>query len=138
MTGKRPNYLDGVYDAESLTPKVAGAVTEDDDLGYCSSRPVAKLYHALGVKRNGKRDRVFEYSHFATSYEGDNERLDLVFAGQEKWVVVVHGVRLLHLLYFIKERRIDWIKEAHRDMGQDDGKPFISRIEVHQVVEEGK
>ena len=144
MNAKRPGYLDGVYDADAVKPKQvqnAGPTGDDDeDLGYCASRPVAKLYHALGVKRNGKRDECFEYSHLSTRYTGDNEQLDLVFAGQEKWLVIVKGRGLLKLLYFIKERRIDWVREATGNAGKfdppDDGKPFISKIDIAKVEED--
>jgi len=128
MNGKLPDYMQTQYEGKT------NQASDDEDLGYCASRAAAMLYHALGVKRTGKKDRVFEYSHMATSYEGDNERLDLVFAGEEKWIVVVHGRGLLKLLYFIKERRIDWVREASRDVGQDEpGKPFISKIEITKV-----
>lgn len=140
MNDKTPEHLrQHIDNSKVVIKKVSDTLpgADDEELGYCASRPVAKLYHALAVKRTGKRDECFEYSHLSTRYAGDNERLDLVFAGQDKWLVVVYGRSLLKLLYFIKERRIDWIREAARDLGQDEpGKPFISKIEIAKVEEE--
>jgi hypothetical protein len=44
----------------------------------------------------------------------------------------------MRLLYLLKERRIEWLRQADRDFNQDDGKPFISRLRYNDVTESFK
>lgn len=112
---------------------------EEEYMGPCVSRVVAKWYEALAIKRNGQRTRFFPYVSLLGG-EGDNQQLDLEFDG---WAVVIYGRCLEHLLMRIKEHKIDWVREAVGNSGKfdpaDEGKPFITKIGVSKVedAEEG-
>ena len=138
MSDKLP--FSKTYETEILSAKKVDEIKKptEDDFGSCAGGRASKFHHALAVRRNGKRTEVFEYTHFWTKYSGDNERLDLVFGGEDKWIVIVHGLRLEQLLMAIKERKIDWIKEAPGNSAKfppDDGKAFISKIDVKPIAD---
>lgn len=103
-------------------------------LGDCVSLQRRSSLFGIGLKLPGKPDKVLEY--FDLEADGDNSHLKIIMGARKVWLIEIEGRNLLRLLYLMKERKIEWIRQADRDFGQDDGKPFISRLRYNDVTED--
>lgn len=107
---------------------------EDEDIGACASLGRRGVAHfGIGIKKPGRKDKIVEY--FDLEGEGDNASIKIILGARKVWELDIEGRNLLRLLYLLKERRIEWLRQADRDFSADDGKPFISRLEIHDVTE---
>ena len=112
--------------------KPEGEPADSDMLGACVSLARMKGLFGIGFKRPGMPDKIVEY--LDVEGEGDNAAISFVMGARRVWRVDIAGLRLLRLLYHIKEHRVDWIRAADRDFDPDDGHPFISSIKLTDVT----
>jgi hypothetical protein len=69
---------------------------------------------------------VIEY--FDVEVDGNNSSLKTIMGAPKVWMLEIRGRNLLRLMYLLKERKIEWIRQDDRDFGPDDRKPFIGRL----------
>jgi hypothetical protein len=136
------NSLWGVHSEDSLKPKQLkeDVVLEDADavqFGKCVI-VYPKGAKAITIERNNKATVSFQYMHIThmSEYAADGKSFWFIFGGEVKHLVVVHGSRLRDAYARIDDHCVRIIREFHRDIDPDDGKPFISKIEVTKIEEE--
>lgn len=137
MSDSYDDFFKGMTQHPTVTTPPTGKPADESDFGLCVRGRSSKQYNAVAIFRNGERVRVFEYMGKAITYEGDNERLDLIFKEPEAtWVVTVRGLRLLQALMAFKENKIDSMHEAPGNSRNfdcpDEWLPIIRAIEIKE------
>src|SRR5207244_200149 len=106
---------------------------DDEELGVCAVRARSGSLFGLGIKRPGQRDRTVEY--YDVEIEADNASLKMITGSRKVWMIEMKGRSLLRLAYLLKEHRVEFVRQADRDFGPDDGLPFIASLAITDVTE---
>lgn len=114
-----------------------GGVRDADDLGPCAARPMPGGWTGIYIL-GGKEDiPAFDYIHMGRKlFAGDRKSFFVEFNIRvgERWRVTVYGRNLWLIFVNIHHHKLEWIKTADRDFG-DDNRPVITRIDVDQLPE---
>jgi hypothetical protein len=128
--------LRGVTPKSRARESVEAIDAPQEDLGPCAwvfPKPVA----ALDIEDGAKEVQTLHYMYHAVRATYKPGEFVVIFAGHEHFKLTVQGRNLRPVYDRINESRVRKIRTVSRDFGQDDGKPFITRIEVLDVTPEG-
>lgn len=125
-----PLPLDG--DEPSSSPRDA------EDLGPCAARPMPGGWTGIYILNGRENTRAFQYMHLGLEeFSADGRWFTVEFNVNigEKWRLTVHGRNLWPIFVNLHHHKLEWIKKADREFGDDD-RPLITRIDVEPVLEE--
>lgn len=94
----------------------------------CASRPRVKPVQTLRIRRPGKHDRYVSYYGF--DGEGENGEIRFIAGAHRLWEIVITGRNLTRLMNYLKEFRVDWIRQAERPHGYGDRQLCIEKIQI--------
>ncbi len=110
---------------------------EPEDLGPCAARPMPNGWTGLIVHNGRENTRAFQYVHLGYEEFGTDGQwfvFDFNISTSERWRLRVHGRRLWPIFVNIHHQKLEWIKKAERDFGDDD-RPVITAIVIEPVAE---
>ncbi|MCE9565790.1 MAG: hypothetical protein K8U57_27510 [Planctomycetes bacterium] len=121
--------------------KTDPAVPEDEeekelrqDVGPCGW-VWAKGCKALDIERGGKEPVVsLQYVYLGVLSEFSPGKFWVLFVGLQSWKVTVEGRNLRPLYDRLNDHCLRRIRQADRDFGGEEGKPFVTKIEVTDVT----
>jgi len=103
------------------------------DLGPCAAIAKNKWVTALTIQHAGKAWESFQYSFLSVRSVFEPTRFEVDFASHdERFKVVVTGRNLEKLYNLVLQGRMEWLRAADRDFGQD-GETIILKIDVVPV-----
>lgn len=116
---------------------VPEAAEEDEalrqDVGPCGW-VWTKGCKALDIERPGKPVVTAQYVYISVVSEFTPEKFWVMFVGLTSWKITVEGRGLRPLYDRINDHCLRRIRQADRDFGGEDGKPFVTRISVDDVT----
>jgi hypothetical protein len=121
---------DSLFSKRPFTPESAPAAPptnegEEADNAFekllgdppCASRPSRTAIRGLRIKRPSKPDQIMEY--YGVDGVGSNTMIKIITGAHRIWELTITGRNLMPLLDYFKEHRLDWIRQADRDVYRD-------------------
>jgi hypothetical protein len=89
---------------------------------------------ALDIERGGEPVATFQYVYLGVRADFSPTKFKVVFVGLQSWAVTVHGRNLRRLFDRLNDHCLRKLIQVDRDMGQDDGEAFVTRIDIDDVT----
>ena len=118
-------------------PPPAVEPEEDEDVGPCAAIAKNKWVTALTIKYANKDWESYQYRHMAVrSTFKPSTQFEILFVGDnDKWRVTVTGRNLERLYNLTIQHRLEWIRPADRDFG-DENIGCVTSVEASAVAED--
>jgi hypothetical protein len=122
-------------------PKNAPVEPEGDevprDVGRCGMVWV-KGCRAIDIERGAEPVVSLQYVYASVRSEFTPTSFWMLFVGLESWKVTVEGRNLRPLYDRMQDHCLRRLRQADRDFGGEEGKPFVTRIKIEDVTPKGK
>jgi len=118
------SFTDRLQEAAPKKPAPPPAPIEnedqEEDVGPCAAIAKNKWVSALTLKHSKKPWESFQYRHMAVRSTFEPTRFEVLFVGDhDKWRVVVTGRNLERIYNLVIQHRLEWIRPAERDFGDE-------------------
>jgi hypothetical protein len=130
LFGVRPDPLGKKKDA---FPEGEPDESKMQDVGPCGWVWV-KGCKAIDVERGAEPVATLQYVYLSVLSEFKPTSFWVLFVGLQHWKVTVEGRNLRALYDRMNDHCLRRIRKADRDFGDDDGKPFVLKLEVKDVT----
>jgi len=80
----------------------------------------------------------FQFVYISVFSEFTPTKFWVIFVGLQSWKVTIEGRNLRPLFDRMNDHCLRKVRKADRDFGEDDGKPFVTKIDVIEVTPEEK
>jgi hypothetical protein len=110
---------------------------DEEDVGPCAAIAKNKAFPALTIKYANKDWESYQYRYMAVrSTFRPSTQFEILFVGDnDKWKITVTGRNLERLYNLTIQHRLEWIRPADRDFG-DENIGCVTSVEASAVAED--